>query len=41
MAPAGISMVAHGRMSFGIHRIRQLKQVNAILDRAAELEARV
>jgi len=39
MAPAGISMLAKGRMGFGIHRIRGMDQLNAILDRAGELEA--
>jgi heterodisulfide reductase subunit C len=40
MAPAGISMLAKGRMGFGIHRIRQIRELNAILDRASQLEAR-
>ena len=39
MAPAGISMLAKGRMKVGIHRIRGVKQLKAILDRAGELEA--
>jgi heterodisulfide reductase subunit C len=39
MAPAGLSMLAKGRMGFGIHRIRKVRELNAILDRAAELEA--
>ncbi len=39
MAPAGISMLAKGRMGFGIHRIANVDQLNAILDRAGELEA--
>lgn len=39
MAPVGISMLASGRMGFGIHRIRQMPQLTAILDRAAALEA--
>ncbi len=38
MAPAGLSMLAKGRMGFAIHRIRGVKELNAILDRAAELE---
>ncbi len=40
MAPAGISMLAKGRMGFGVHRIRGVKELNAILDRARALEAR-
>ena len=39
MAPAGIAMLAKGRMRVGIHRIRQVAQLNAILDRAGTLEA--
>jgi heterodisulfide reductase subunit C len=39
MAPVGVSMLASGRMGFGVHRIRQMRQLTAILDRAAELEA--
>lgn len=39
MAPVGVSMLASGRMGFGIHRIRQMPQLTAILDRAAALEA--
>ena len=39
MAPVGVSMLASGRMGFGIHRIRQMSQLTAILDRAAALEA--
>ncbi len=38
MAPAGISMLAKGRMSLGIRRIRQLDQLKAILERAGEQE---
>ncbi len=38
MAPAGLSMLAKGRMGFAIHRIRGVKGLNAILERAAELE---
>ena len=39
MAPAGLSMLAKGRMGFGIHRIRQVRELNAILERAGQLEA--
>jgi heterodisulfide reductase subunit C len=39
MAPVGVSMLASGRMGFGIHHIRQMPQLTAILDRAAALEA--
>jgi heterodisulfide reductase subunit C len=38
MAPAGLGMIAHGRMGFAIHRIKGVRQLRAILDRAAELE---
>jgi hypothetical protein len=31
-------MLAKGRMGFAIHRIRGVKGLNAILERAAELE---
>lgn len=38
MMPAGVSMLTSGRMGFGVHRIRQMHQLTAILDRAAALE---
>jgi heterodisulfide reductase subunit C len=40
MAPAGMGMVASGRMGLLPHRIRGLRGLRAILDRAAELEDR-
>ena len=39
MAPVGIGMLTKGRMTIGVHRIRGRRQLNAILARAAELEA--
>lgn len=39
MAPVGVSMLASGRMGFGVHRIRQMRQLTAILRRAEALEA--
>jgi heterodisulfide reductase subunit C len=39
MAPAGIGMLAKGRMGLVPHRIRNVAGLNAILDRAGELEA--
>lgn len=39
MAPAGLGMLAKGRMGLAPHRIRNVAGLNAILDRAGELEA--
>jgi len=39
MATAGLGMVAKGRMGFRPHRIRGVAGLNAILDRASEIEA--
>ena len=39
MAPVGIGMLARGRMKLGVHRIRGRHELQAILARAAELEA--
>jgi len=40
LAPASIGMMASGRMGLLPRRIKGVKQLRAILDRAAELEAR-
>ena len=40
MAPMGLGMVTKGRMGFRPHRIRGVAQLQAILERASELEAR-
>ncbi len=40
MAPLGIGMLASGRMGLVPHRIRGVRGLRAILDRAAELEGR-
>ncbi|HYL39800.1 MAG TPA: 4Fe-4S dicluster domain-containing protein [Candidatus Binatus sp.] len=39
MAPVGIGMLARRRMRLGIHRIRERRQLRAILERARQLEA--
>jgi heterodisulfide reductase subunit C len=39
MATSGLGMVAKGRMGLRPHRIRGVRGLNAILDRATELEA--
>lgn len=39
MAQSGLGMVAKGRMGLRPHRIRSVDGLNAILDRASELEA--
>jgi heterodisulfide reductase subunit C len=39
MATSGMGMVTKGRMGFRPHRIRGIEGLNAILDRASELEA--
>jgi heterodisulfide reductase subunit C len=39
MATSGLGMVAKGRMGFTPHRIKGVDDLNAILDRAGELEA--
>jgi len=39
MAPMGFGMVTKGRMGFRPHRIKGVRQLQAILDRATELEA--
>jgi heterodisulfide reductase subunit C len=38
MAPAGVGMLAKGRMGLAPHRIRNVAGLNAILDRAGQLE---
>jgi hypothetical protein len=38
MASSGMGMVTKGRMGFMPHRIKGLEGLNAILDRASELE---
>jgi heterodisulfide reductase subunit C len=40
MAPAGMGMVTSGRMGLLPHRIHGLRSLQAILDRAAEMEGR-
>jgi heterodisulfide reductase subunit C len=40
MAPIGVGMLASGRMGLVPHRIRGVRGLRAILDRAAELEGR-
>lgn len=38
MAGAGLGMLASGRMGFKVHRIRNVRQLRSILDRAGDLE---
>jgi heterodisulfide reductase subunit C len=40
LAPMGVGLLAKGRMGFRPHRIKDIRGLRAILDRAGELEAR-